>query len=241
MDLIYSIWNAKVQFVPVIIMITIYILPNEIRKYYDLKYAPIYFAVPPFCNSNILINRYYEFRHDNGALVSNKDEILIKEIKKSSLISLLFEGCLWPVIFGGITGIIMTEETIKQFLIFVFIIRMYQFIKSVIYFHKEEYYTKASEIMLIFVYILFTYVSIRFVFDSWKWVNDFITMKDYTALIDGIIKFILKDFILVGVLGYFGKMFLEALLNPGGKLYGNLYHIQNAYSEDDKTDNNAKG
>ena len=86
MDYLKNIWEIKVQVIPVMLLLIMYILPNEIRKYKHLRYAPIYFAVPPFCNSNILIARYHEFTCPDNNLINNEEdrEKVIKEIKKSA-------------------------------------------------------------------------------------------------------------------------------------------------------------
>ena len=239
MDFIKNLWNTNIQIVPVMILLSIYILPNEIRKFKDLKYAPIYFAVPPFCNSNVLINNYYISKEDNNN--EDKQEI-VKKIKKTSMFSLVLEACVWPIFFGGVAGFIVSSETIKQLLTIILLIRVYQFTKSVFYFKKEQYYDRISEYILIGIYIAFTYISLKFTFGSYTWINGLVIKKDYMSIFNGIIDFILKDLILVSALVYFGgQVFIESFLNKKGLGYANLYHIQNTHTKNEEENINSNG
>lgn len=239
MDFIKNLWNTNIQIVPVMILLSIYILPNEIRKFKDLKYAPIYFAVPPFCNSNILINNYYMSNEDNNN--EDKQQIL-KKIKKSSIFSLVLEACVWPILFGGVAGFIVSSETMKQLLTIVLLIRIYQFTKSVFYFKKEQYYDKISGYILIVVYIAFTYISLKFISNSYTWINGLAIKKEYISIFDGIIEFILKDLIRASAFLYIGgQVFIESFLNKKVLGHANLYHVQNTYTENEEKDINSNG
>lgn len=237
MDYLNNIWNFKIQIIPMVILLSIYILPNEIRKYKNLDYAPIYFAVPPFCHSNILINRYYEFTSPNNETSSEDKNKLMNKIKKSAGISLLLEVCIWPILFGIISGFIISNNTLRQLIIIILLIRIYQFTKSVFYFRKEQYYSKASCIILIFIYIGFTYISLDYIYNSYNWISNLVAKKEYISIFKSINKFLLKDLLLSSAFIYIGKASIKSFLNKKGFENANLYYIQNAHTKDDNKNN----
>lgn len=235
------IWNLKVQALPVLCLTILYLLPNQIRKFKSLKYAPLYFAVPPFCNSNALIHKYYMCVNKTYKPKSSNTEEIKRKVVSSSIFSFLFEACVWPLTFGGIAGFFIRFQFIEQLMIVIFIIRLFQFSKSIYRFHKEEFSSKLSELILLLIYITFIYLSLSFLYKSFCWIDGLVISGNYSGILISINDYLLKDLIMGPALCYvLPKIYFSALFN-GKELTNanNLYFIQNAPKEDNKVSSKA--
>lgn len=148
------------------------------------------------------------------------------------------EVCVWPIIFGSVSGIVISRDILNQFLVLILLLRLYQFTKSVLDFRNEDFYDKISGIILICIYICFSYFSIDYIYKSHNWISNAIIIKEYSYIFYDIKEFISKDLILGGVVMYVGKnIFINSILNKEIDEYGSVYHIQNTYSENEDENN----
>ncbi|MBK5252917.1 MAG: hypothetical protein JJE03_00350 [Peptostreptococcaceae bacterium] len=213
MNYLKLFWEAEIQIIPILVMFTIYIFPNKFMKHKDLHYAPIYFYLPPFSNLNNLIARYDEIEHSNDySKDENAKDKVIKKIKKASKFSLLFEGFFWPIVFGFISGLIISNKILTPLILIILLLRLYQFAKSTFDFRKENYDDNKSWLKLMFIYIIFTYVSLNFIYIGYDCMKNFLLTKDFCFIISTINHNIIINLFFLPILSFLMWDFIKSTL-----------------------------
>ncbi|MCK4395276.1 MAG: hypothetical protein KAW56_14245 [Candidatus Marinimicrobia bacterium] len=181
------IWNYQIQIIPVIIALLVYELPAFIRRLKRLYYVPVYFSIFPLRAINSKLASYLgeglAALHD---LSEAEREKLRSEIIRVSIISMLLDAYLIPLIMGVIFSLFLKIEIFYQFLFIFIIVKIITITLSLKNFHlysSDNIGTRKNHILLVVVYICYLGIIYEVLKKSYFWAFSYISEGNYLGML----------------------------------------------------------
>jgi hypothetical protein len=208
-----TIWEYKLQVLPVLLALIIVELPNQVRRLKRFYYIPIYFPIFPFRELNPDLSLYLGEDYFLGTGPTLSDEEL-KSIKRKiilhSCISILITAILIPCVAGGIFAFFMDNDLFVASSVTLFIYKLVNVIRGITGFKKHAVATKKNLGLLIVIYIGYLGVFFQLLTNSFEWAKPFVEAHNYKGLIAALSNLVFSKGIAVGL-----------ILTTAGALFGN--------------------
>jgi hypothetical protein len=215
--MLQSIWNYKIQVLPVLLALLLTELPNIIRKYKKLYYIPIYFSIFPLreLNSDLAVYLGEDYFVGTGASLGKEELDRIKrKIMVDSAVSILISALLIPVVAGFVLSFFLNRDLLLQSIIVVFIYKLINICKAVVDFKDHAVGSRKNIFLLILVYIGYLGVFFQLLNNSYDWARPFVEINNYKGLLSALSdlifnKAIAQGLVLAALAAFFGNMITD--------------------------------
>lgn len=212
-----SIWEYKLQILPVLLALLLTETPNIIRKYKRFYYIPIYFSIFPLreLNPNLAIYLGDDYFLKAGSSLKDKDVAKIKrKIIVDSAIAMFISAIAIPSIAGFVFSFFLNEDLLTQSIFVILVYKMINIIRSVWGFKGHAIASKKNIILLIVIYIAYLGVFFQLLNNSYEWARPFIITNNYRGLITSLSdlifnKGIAQGLILTALGAFFGTLITD--------------------------------
>lgn len=228
--MITYLWEYKVQILPVMIGLTVFLLPSYIRKVTGFYYSPVYFSIPPFISLNFLLDRF--FYEDS----IEKERKIKNEIYLKAVISTTIDAILLPLFAGILCAFIMNEEVFYQYIFILVIILIFRTAKSCYNYSREYYSNRKLLSLLILVYIIYILIVYDLTSYAFLWAYKFVIVKDYLGLFQNLKQLIFyKLFLSILLINFLVTLFMQQLTTLFRIKSNYIYHITNPRNDSNDT------
>lgn len=216
-----SIWNLKVQILPVVMVMFLVEIPSIVRKYTKLPYVPIYFALFPL---DILNKDVSVYLNDDRCIYSSdmslkELNLLRKSIIQKVFISFILSLGLIPLVGGAIGAIIMPKDALVGFIAIFILYKLIGIIRAALDFRYVGVSNTRNIILFCLVYIIYFIFFLRVFQYSYSWCEAFISHGNWSGLFWGIIDQLIVSVIVGGaMLGWLGTYFMRQIVKPENRL-----------------------
>lgn len=233
---IHSIWNYKLQILPVLTALLLCEVPNFIRKYKKFYYIPIYFPLFPLreLNPNLAVYLGEDYFLEQGATITPEEARRIKKkIIFDSAVSMFISAIAIPAFVGFCLSFYVNEEVLWQSLIFVSIYKLINIVKAVWDFKIHAIASTRNITLLIIVYIFYLGVFFQLLKDSYYWGRPYILSEKYSELIGALSQLIFSKGVLQGILLAGLAAFFANLITDKNIRDANIKNQNGSNSEED--------
>jgi hypothetical protein len=180
-----TIWEFKIQVLPVLIAFIIYEIPALIRRMRRFYYVPLYFSVYPLREINQDLSVYLAedfFYGEGGELSKEQAEKLRRKIIFTSVVSASIDAVVTPLVVGFVTAFFLPPLLFKQFLFVLILYKTVAIIASIRNFHRHAIATKRNFGLLILIYACYLGVVYQMLVTSFNWAYPFVLANDWMGL-----------------------------------------------------------